>query len=304
MKDKRKKRKRGSSLGFRIFDFYLSLGIKHAYALLYFVALHYLIFDRKAVAVSAKYVKLRFNNPGYFRRLKHIYCLFVNAGKNLIDLRVLERDFSKVYLKPDTKRISELLADGNGVMLLTAHVGNWQVMMRNLPQLGVKVNIVIRTEENAAVREFLNIDTNEKSDDQAEMKEFIPRDEINIIDPSKGADAVLEIVHELASGNIVSMMADTVLPDSPELTADFFGSTVTLSEGPFRIATATKSPVICLLTKRNAPCNYAMDINEITITDSGKKRKEKTQILAGRYADAMAAFLKKFPYEWTPAGKL
>ena len=304
MSEERSKKKRGSGLGFRIFDFYLSLGIKHAYALLYFVALHYLLFDRKAVAVSAGYVKLRFNNPGYFARLKHIYYLFVNAGKNLIDLRMLERDFSKVYLKPDTKRISELLAEGNGVLLLTAHIGNWQVMMRNLPQLGAKVNIVMLPEENPAVHEFLQIDANEKREDQPNMPDFIPRDKINIIDPTKGADAVLEIVHELASGNIVSMMADAILPDSPTLTSDFFGGTITLSEGPFRIATVTKSPVICLLTKRNAACDYAMNISEITMTDSKKKKREKIQLLADRYAEAMVEFLKQYPYEWSPAGKL
>ena len=298
------KQKRGTSLGFKIFDFYLSLGIKHAYALLYFVALHYLLFDRKAVAVSAGYVKLRFDNPGFFARLKHIYRLFVNAGKNLIDLRMLERDFSKVYLNPDTKRISELLAEGDGVLLLTAHIGNWQVMMRNLPQLGAKVNIVMLPEENHAVREFLQIDTNEKREDQSNAENFIPRDQINIIDPTKGADAVLEIVQELTAGNIVSMMADAVLPDSPILISDFFGGTVTLSEGPFRIATATKSPVICLLPKRNAACDYAMDINEITVKSPSKKKKENIQLLADRYAGVMVTFLKKFPYEWSPAGKL
>jgi len=304
MSEHKKKRKRGNSLGFIIFDLYLSLGIKHAYALLYFVAFHYLLFDRKAVSVSAEYINLRFKNPKYFTRLKHIYKLFLNAGKNLIDLRQLERDFSKVHIDCDTRRIRDIVKEGNGLLIFTAHVGNWQVMMRNLPELGAKINIVMLPEENPAVRDYLQIDQNETDMNHDNVEELIPRDEINIIDPSKGADAVLEIVQELASGNIVSIMGDRIPPSSQTLTADFADKSISLPEGPFRIATVSKSPVLFLLTRRNGPCSYTMEINEITIADATKSKKEKIQLLGEKYASTLDSFLESSPYEWSPAGKL
>jgi predicted LPLAT superfamily acyltransferase len=300
MAEQRKKKKRGNSLGFIIFDIYLSLGIKHAYALLYFVALHYLIFDRKAVAVATEYINLRFDNPKYLTRLKHIYRLFVNAGKNLIDLRQLERNFDKVHINCDTRRIRELVAEGKGLLLLTAHVGNWQVMMRNLPDLDGKINIVMLPEENPAVKEYLQIDNNKTEN----YKELPPEKSINIIDPSKGADAVLEIVQELASGNIISIMGDRVPPSSATLTVDFFGQTATIPEGPYRIAAVTGSPVLFLLTRRDGPCSYTMEVNEITIKDKTKNKREKIQLLGEKYAATLEEFLKLSPYDWSPAGKL
>ena len=304
MNEERGKKRRGTGLGFKIFDIYLSLGIKHAYALLYFVALHYLFFDKKAVRVSTEYVNARFNNPGYLARLKHIYRIFLKTGKNLIDLRLLERDFEKVHLEPDNRRIRELVAEGNGLLLFTAHIGNWQVMMRKLPPLGAKVNIVMLPEENPAVQEFLKIDHSKSSENNSSREGFTPRDEINIIDPSRGADAVLEIVHELASGNIVSIMADTHVKGSPTLTPSFFNDTITLPEGPFRIASAAKSPVICLLTACKAPCRYVMKSTELTIADQKLKRRDYIELLAQKYADTLENFLAEFPYEWSPAGKL
>jgi predicted LPLAT superfamily acyltransferase len=300
MAEQRKKKKRGNSLGFIIFDIYLSLGIKHAYALLYFVALHYLIFDRKAVAVATEYINLRFDNPKYLTRLKHIYRLFVNAGKNLIDLRQLERNFDKVHINCDTRRIRELVAEGKGLLLFTAHVGNWQVMMRNLPDLDGKINIVMLPEENPAVKEYLQIDNNKTEN----YKELPPEKSINIIDPSKGADAVLEIVQELASGNIISIMGDRVPPSSATLTVDFFGQTATIPEGPYRIAAVTGSPVLFLLTRRDGPCSYTMEVNEITIKDKTKNKREKIQLLGEKYAATLEEFLKLSPYDWSPAGKL
>jgi predicted LPLAT superfamily acyltransferase len=303
MSDSKKKKRRGNGLGFLIFDLYLLLGIRHAYALLYFVALHYLIFDRKAVAVSDEYIRLRFKKSKRFERLKHIYRLFINAGKNLIDLRQLERDFNKVHIDCDTRRIREVVREGNGLLLLTAHVGNWQVMMRNLPDLGAKINIVMLPEENPAVREYLQIDRNE-TDSGGDINGLIPRSEINIIDPSRGADAVLEIVQELASGNIVSIMGDRIPPSSQTLRVDFLGESITLPEGPFRIAAVSKSPVLFLLTRRNGPCNYTMEINDITIPRRIKKKKEKIHHLGEKYAETLESFLESSPYEWSPAGNL
>ena len=285
------KKKRGNSIGFKIFDLYLSLGIKHAYALLYFVALHYLLFDRKAVRVSAEYIDARFNAPPFFNRMRHIYKLFINAGKNLIDLRQLERDFDKVHMECDTTRIRELIAEGNGLLMFTAHTGNWQVMMRNLPALGVKINIVMLPEENPAVSEYLQIDKGE-------------RHEINIIDPSKGADAALEIMHELSLGNIVSVMGDRILKKSKTLKLELFGKPTELPEGPYLIASSAKAPILFLLTRRNGPCSYTLEVNEITVTEDIKGKKEKMQKLADKYITTLENFLKLHPYEWSPAGKI
>lgn len=304
MSEERVKKRRGTGLGFKIFDLYLSLGIKHAYALLHFVALHYLLFDRSAVRISGEYVNARFNNPGCLARLKHIYRIFVRTGKNLIDLRVLDRDTSKVHLESDNKRIRDIVAEGNGLLLLTAHIGNWQVMMRKLPPLGAKVNIVMLPEENPAVQEFLQIDRRNNSKEQSASDDSLPHDDVNIIDPSRGAEAVLEMVQELAAGNIVSIMADTRVPGSPTLSPEFFDATITLPEGPFRIASVAKAPVLSLLTVCKAPCSYIMKSAELTISDKTLKRKDYINLLAQRYAKTLEEFLAEYPYDWSPAGKL
>ncbi len=285
------KKKRGNSLGFKIFDLYLSLGIRHAYALLYFVAFHYLLFDRKAVRTTGEYVDIRFKKPAFFPRIKHIYKLFVNAGKNLIDLRQLERNSYEIKMECETTRIMELIAEGNGLFLFTAHTGNWQIMMRNLPALGVKINIVMLPEENPAVREYLQIDKGE-------------RHAINIIDPSEGADAVLKIMQELSSGNIVSVMGDRIPRNSKTFSVEFFENNTELPEGPFLIAATSKSPVLFLLTRRNGPCNYTLEVNELKITDNIKDKKDKIRILGEKYINTLEDFLQHHPYEWSPAGKI
>ena len=287
----KEKKRRGTRLGFLIFDLYIKLGIKHAYALLYFVALHYLFFDRKAVKLSRAYVMRRFPESKGLGRIMHIYRLFLHAGRNLIDLRQYELDPEKVQMECDTARIRELVAEGRGLVMLTAHIGNWQVMMRNLPDLGAKVNIVMRPEDNPAVKEFLNLDEDE-------------RNSIHIIDASAGADAVLEIMKELTAGNIVSIMGDSLREEYRTIDVDFLGGKSVLPEGPFLISASSKAPVIVVMNRKLAPCSYLLQVNELVLPEKKLNKREKIQGLASLYIKVLESYLDEFPYEWTPGGNL
>ena len=83
-------KRRGNQLGFWCFRMLLKfLGLKGAYALLYLVCLHYLLFDKKAVSNARAYIKRRFSGCGLFKSFFKVYCLFVSQGKQLIDRFVI-----------------------------------------------------------------------------------------------------------------------------------------------------------------------------------------------------------------------
>lgn len=278
-------RRRGNKLGFLIFDFYLALGIRHAYALLYFVCLYYLLFDRPTYKVTANYVKKRFPEAGAWGRLRHTYRLIVTTGKNLIDLRQLEKHPEKVNFESNNKPIIKKLAQGNGLILLTAHMGNWQTMMRQLPDFGVKINIVMRPEANPVVSEFLKIDHGEPYD-------------INLIDPGRGMEAVLEIMKELSQGNIISIMGDRTIGDEQTVDFKFFGSDIKLPKGPFLIANCAKVPTIQLLTNRKGPCSYSLETTEIMIDEKIKDKEKRIHAIGEKYLKNIEEFLTRNPYEW------
>ena len=278
-------KKRGNKLGFLIFDFYLSMGIRHAYALLYFVSVYYLFFDRRIVKISSKYVRLRFKNPGFLKRIRHIYKLIVATGKNLIDLRQLEKRPEKVKFECDNEPIKKILSRKKGLIIMTAHMGNWQVMMRKLPDFGAKINIVMLPEENPAVSESLKIDHGTTY-------------ALNLIDPGKGVESVLEIMKELAEGNIVSIMGDRTTGDGKNISLDLFGEKIIFPKGPFLIAATANAPVILLLTRKKAPCSYALEMTDLAIDKKLENKDEKTAAIAEKYVAAIEEFLTRNPYAW------
>ena len=278
-------KRRGNKLGFLIFDFYLSLGIKHAYALLYFVCFYYLLFDRQTVAITSKYVKKRFKNSGFLSKTWHTYKIIITTGKNLIDLRQLERKPESFKFESNYEKILDIVAEGKGLIMLTAHMGNWQVMMRELPNLNADMNIVMRPEENPAVSEFLKIDHGDPYN-------------INLINPTNGMEAILEIMQELAKGNIISIMGDRTIRDEQTINMKFFENEIFLPKGPFLIASSAKAPIVQLLTNRTGPCSYALEISYLSIDDSIKNKEERLHSLGEQYVKTIEDFLERNPYEW------
>lgn len=306
-------KKRGNSLGFLIFDIYLSLGVKHAYALLYFVAIYYLIFDRSAVKTSLKYVNARFPSSNRVAKIWHIYKLIVDTGKNLIDLRLLERSPEKIKFECNNKPIEELIAKNKGLIMLTSHIGNWQIMMRKLPSFGTKNNIVMLPEENIAVKEFLKIDNEEFNKSVMEKTDNTPSENhLQIINPANGIESVIEMLKELSDGHIVSIMGDrlpidnqttsdntqTATKEQQTLKVNFFGEEKLLPKGPFLIANASKAPIMILLLRRVAPASYSLETTSISIDKTIKDKENKILSIAEKYSKIIEKFLKQSPYQW------
>ena len=154
LKKKDVERKRGNRLGFWFFRTAVKVfGLGGAYGLLYPVSLHYLLFDRAAVAASMAYVARRFPEHGRLARMLDVYRLFVSQGKSLIDRYYVAAGGPGIDMEMHGyDRIRELLSGGKGLILLTAHVGNWQVAMTALRRLGRTVHLLMRPEDNAAVK--------------------------------------------------------------------------------------------------------------------------------------------------------
>jgi len=282
---------RGNKFGFAFFDFLISLGVGHAYMFLNFVALHYLIFDRRSVERTGAYLARRFPGEPLWKRLWRTHRIFVNAGKVLVDLRCLERDPDSVKMKDDSERIRRLLKRGDGVIMLTAHVGNWQTMMRKLTNLETAIRVVMRPEDNPAVSEWLGVERG-------------ARDEVSLINPAKGPEAALEITAALANGDIVAIMADKPIEGSRTIEGKLFGKTVTFPEGPFLIAALADSPVVFPIPRRVGKLSYVLEMNDLEIPSETKGRNARRDAYLDAYCGALEAFLKAHPYDWTPAGEI
>ncbi|HEX9021872.1 MAG TPA: lysophospholipid acyltransferase family protein [Nitrospirota bacterium] len=281
-------RKRGNRLGFWFFRTAANVfGLRGAYGLLYFVGLHYLFFDRAVTAASAAYVRRRFPDHGALRRWLDVYRLFVSQGKNLIDRYAIASGFGDIDIKIKTSdTVRRLLDDrGKGFILLTAHVGNWQVAMTALKKWGRTVSLMMRPEDNVAVHESLQIDRE--------------GERVKIIHTDDSLGGVIEAMRSLDSGGLVSIMGDRTYGYSAA-EAPFLGGKVRFPHGAFSIAAAARCPVVVLLSARVGLKKYLVDVSHVIDAPAGGSARKDTAMRSAveEFARILEEYVTAYPYQW------
>ncbi len=281
-------RKRGNRLGFWFFRTAIrTFGLRPAYGLLYFVGLHYLIFDRTAVDACLAYLRRRFPDHSTLRRMLDVYLLFVSQGKSLIDRYYVAAGRGDIDSKlRGYEKVRKLLAEGNkGFILLTAHVGNWQVAMTSLRKFGRMVYLMMRREDNAAVKEALNIDSEDEM--------------VKILYTDDSLGGVVEAMKAIHRGGIVSIMGDRAYEYSAT-EATFLGSGVRFPSGAFSLAAAAQCPVVVLLSAKVGLNRYITDVSHVIRPPSGARGEKEAEMKAAiqEFAGILEEYVEEYPYQW------
>ncbi len=286
--DKTRPRKRGNRLGFWFFEMFIRISrLRGAYGFLYFVCLYYLIFDRHAVSSAISYIDKRFPDSGMLARNFHTYRLFVSQGKQLVDRLaavVSKKQLFDIKLNGYDKLMALFQKSDKGVILLTSHFGNWQIALTSLNKLGKRVYLLMREEENQAVKDSLNIG-NEKGD-------------IRIISPEQAFGGVIEIMNVLKKGHIVSIMGDRSY-GAKAFKIDFLGKKALFPFSAFAIAAAAECPVVILLASKDSAYSYSVDVTNILVPCCKSSRKRNEQLIpwVQEYANILEKYIQKYPYQ-------
>ncbi len=281
-------RKRGNRLGFWFFRVAVrTFGLRGAYGFLYFVVLYYLAVDHAVVSASLAFARRRFPEHGAIRRLLDVYLLFVNQGKNLIDRFAVASGYKDIDIElKDLEKLQAFLAkQPKGFILLTAHVGNWQVAMTALRKLGRTVHLMMRPEDNAAVKEALQVDS-----EQEQVKVIFTDDTLG---------GVIEAMKAVNRGEIVSIMGDRTYGYSAT-GVSFLGSEVRFPHGAFSLAAAAQCPVVVLLSARIGVIRYVVDVSHIIAAPAGSRggNSEAMKAAVQEFARVLEGYVVDYPYQW------
>lgn len=286
--DKTVSRKRGNRPGFWFFEIILRIfGLRGAYGFLYFVCFYYLIFDRQAVSSALSYIDRRFPGSSLLTRNFHTYRLFISQGKQLVDRLaavVSQKQTFDIKLEGYDKLMELFQKSDNGVILLTSHFGNWQIALTSLNKLGKRVYLLMREEENSAVKDSLNVG-NEKGD-------------IRIISPEQAFGGVIEIMNVLRKGHVVSIMGDRSY-GAKAFKIDFLGEKALFPFSAFAIAAAAECPVVIMLAAKDSAYSYTVDVTNILVPCCKSCRKRNEQLIpwVQEYANILEKFIHKYPYQ-------
>src|SRR5579863_8793023 len=154
-----------TTAGYRIFVAVLkTVGVLPAYFLLRLVVLYYFFFDRKASRAILDFFqkKMNFSRALSMRKLYRNYYLF---GQSLIDRVVLMSGIkNKLTFDFDgEENLHNIVRMERGGLLLSAHIGNWEIAGHLLKRLGIRIHIVMFDGEHQQIKKYLDSVTGKRN---------------------------------------------------------------------------------------------------------------------------------------------
>jgi predicted LPLAT superfamily acyltransferase len=186
----------------------------------------------------------------------------------------------------DQERLFELIREGTGFVLLTAHVGCWQVALSALHFLKVQVTMVLQQEEGNVDRQYFE-------------HAGLPCP-YQTIDPGGYLGGSLEMMRVLREGGILCMMGDRVFGSGRNtLCCDFLGGRASFPYSPFKLASATGVPVVVLLSNKTGPRTYALNVTKVIEVPRLEGRSgEVFRPYLSQFVDALESYSREFPYQF------
>jgi lauroyl/myristoyl acyltransferase len=162
-------------------------------------------------------------------RLFYNFSKFMVAYTDLLPFRP-EGIESRVQEREKARRDLELLlAEGKGLIIVTLHLGNWEVGLRLLARLGRPVHVVLRPEEAEGPARFAAAARSDRA--------------VRVIEAGDSAWNGLELLLALRRGEVVTMQGDRAFGPQTRRVR-LFGGPVDLPAGPLALAQASGAPVV------------------------------------------------------------
>ncbi len=263
-------------------------GRRAAYLMLYPVVLYYVLLRPDQRRKGEPYLRRRFPGAGGWQLLRHSFRLSYGLGQALVDravVGILGPDSTPVDLG-GRRELLAVLAEGKGLILVTAHVGCWQAALAALSHLHQPVHLLMQREEGDIDRHYF-----EHSGGEAPFQ---------IIDPRGFLGGSLEMLAVLKRGEILSVMGDRLLgSDRNGIAVDFLGAPMVLPISAYKLASASGAPIGILLSAKTGVASYRLRLDGIIRVPPGLGRKaEAFAPYARQFAAALEEFTKLYPYQF------
>lgn len=274
----------GTRLGHRGFFLVLSIfGRRFAGIILIGVSLFYFLSKPKIRTDCLPYLLRRFPGSGRAGLLWHGWRLVFSYSEVMLDRLYLRLRGGKGFTIefPDTRRVRDALQLKKGVILLSAHVGNWEVAGRFFGRLGAPVSVVMFENERQEIRELYG---------RLSREGELPFERIFSNDP---LDTILRIRCGLARNHIIVMHGDRTV--SGGFRVPFFGEYALFPDAPYRIAAAIGAPVVSAFCVQRGMSRYLVRASPHFTVENTKTGIETACM---RYAAELESVVRAHSYQW------
>jgi KDO2-lipid IV(A) lauroyltransferase len=172
---------------------------------------------------------------------------------------------------------------GKGVLLLTAHLGNWEVGGLMLAQMKQPIHVVLVPDIFPGV--------------ESQRRRLHEKSGVTEIRVDRSFVPTLSVLRALSANGLVAMQGDRDF-DNTGVAVPFFGREAFFPRGPLRVAMASGATVLPAFIVRMPDGRYRAIIEEPLPIENGEDRDRSLRVNLGRYVAILERYVREYPEQW------
>ncbi len=177
--------------------------------------------------------------------------------------------------------IEKIRAGGSGAILISAHLGNWELMPNIMKEIGIPGGEVYRPANNPYVDRYI-VDLRRK---------YVCANQI-----PKGPKGVRALIDVVRSKHLVAMLVDQRMSDGVEV--PFFGIPSMTPAAPAQLSLRHHVPIVPASIERIKGPRFVMRLHEpIELIDTGDRERDIKETMV-RVNQVLEKIIRAKPQEW------
>lgn len=261
------------------------IGLKYSRKFAYILALlfYYIIPIRKKTVLEN--LNIAFPEKPHQEKKDISFKTYLSFCITMIEILLLpylskEKIISLVKLKNE-QIVLDRFKEGKGVILLSAHFGNWELSaISGALNINIPFNVIVKQLRNKYVNDWMNSVRTKWS------SKIIPL-----------GVSIRTTYSVLKEGKILAMIADQRGPEDG-LKLNFFGKKTSVFTGPAVLSLKTGAPLIYGIGIRQSDFSYLIELKEIDKSNLPADFDDQVKVLTERMIQYLEEIISKYPEQW------
>jgi Kdo2-lipid IVA lauroyltransferase/acyltransferase len=208
-----------------------------------------------------------------------------NLGRTSIEMAVLpkfkpEDVIDQFEVIENWEIVQETVARGKGVLVVSGHLGNWELGGAYVAARGLRMEAVARRMQNPLFDQYL-------TETRTSVGVHVIHD----------ADAVKRVPRVIRDGGVVGFLFDQGAAGLASTWVPFFGRYAKTPRGPAVFALRLNAPIVFACAVREPNGKYSMKFEEIAVNRTGDLDRDVDAIVAA-YTNALERWVRKYPEQY------
>lgn len=243
----------------------------------------FILFNKKNFrAIEFNMTRIFKNDISVIKRMILAYKVFRNYSYYLIEFFYLShRDgrFKKFNVEIlNREYLNKAIERGKGIILLTIHMGNWEIGGLYFTSLGIPLHVAYAPDEADILEKRRSICRNERG--------------IKEIPLIKDRFSSLRALRLLQDKGIIAMQGDRLQFDKG-ISLPFFGSKATFPKGPFQLAATSDATILPVFIVRGKGTDYKIFLEKPLFMSEDGLEKNISRVIS-----IFEDYIRRFPDQW------